>query len=120
MDRNKKIIMISAISVLVIACIAVYVFVFGREKETAPEVTVTETVAETTVPVTETEAPETTTEEPVYEYHSGLYLKAQEAHKINSDVVGWLRISGTNVDYAILQADDNDFYMNRDVNKNYS
>lgn len=121
MDKNKKIIMISAVSVLVIACIAVYVFVFGREKEKPemPEVTAAET-SETTVPVTETEAPETTTEEPVYEYHSGLYLKAQEAHKINSDVVGWLRVSGTNVDYAILQTDNNDFYMERDINKNYS
>lgn len=119
MEKTKKIIIISATAVLVIACILVYVFVFGKEKEEPVTVEIT-TTAETTVPVTETEAPETTTEEPIPEYYSGLYLKAQEAHKINSDVVGWIRVSNTNVDYAILQTEDNDFYMERDINKQYS
>ena len=29
----------------------------------------------------------------------------------NSDFVGWLNIPGTNVDYPVMQTDDNDFYL---------
>lgn len=35
----------------------------------------------------------------------------------NSDTVGWLKVNGTNVDYPIVQAVDNDYYMTRNFNK---
>lgn len=115
--NSKKIIIISAAAVLVVAFVLVYVFVFGKPKDEPAIVEVTEAV---TTPPEETEPPETTTQPLVPEYHSGLYLKAQEAHKINSDVVGWIRISNTNVDYAVLQTTDNDFYIDHDFNKQKS
>lgn len=123
MNKSKKIIIVSAVSVLVIVCILVYVFVFGNKREEEPvtvEITSATTAITTTVPETETLPPETTTEVPEYSYHSGLYLKAQEAHKTNSDVIGWIRISNTNVNYPILQTTNNDFYMDRNLYKEYS
>lgn len=36
----------------------------------------------------------------------------------NADTVGWLAISGTRIDYPVLQGDDNSFYMENDFNKN--
>ena len=33
-------------------------------------------------------------------------------HNANSDVVGWVRISGTVINYPIMQCDDNSFYVN--------
>ena len=48
-------------------------------------------------------------------------LKAQSRHismdftelkKENSDIIGWLYSEGTKIDYPVLQADDNSYYMN--------
>lgn len=38
--------------------------------------------------------------------------------KINSDVIGWLKIDGTNINYPIMQ--NGDFYLHRNIYKNYS
>jgi sortase B len=32
-----------------------------------------------------------------------------------SDLYGWIRINGTNVDYPVVQAEDNDYYLYRNV-----
>jgi len=36
-------------------------------------------------------------------------------NEVNSDVVGWLTIPETNIDYPVVIAEDNDFYINRDI-----
>ncbi len=33
--------------------------------------------------------------------------------EINPDIIGWLTIPGTSIDYPILQGDDNDYYLHR-------
>ncbi len=38
--------------------------------------------------------------------------------KINSDVVGWLKIDGTNINYPIMQ--NGDYYLHRNIYKKYS
>lgn len=41
----------------------------------------------------------------------------------NADVYAWIRVSGTNIDYPILQAStgkDDDFYLHHDIKKKYS
>ena len=38
--------------------------------------------------------------------------------KINSDVVGWIKIENTNIDYPIMQ--NGDYYLHRNIYKNYS
>jgi len=34
--------------------------------------------------------------------------------EINPDVVGWISVPNTAIDYPVVQADDNDYYLNRD------
>lgn len=34
---------------------------------------------------------------------------------INPDVVGWLRVNNTNVDYPVVQAEDNDYYLKHNL-----
>lgn len=38
--------------------------------------------------------------------------------KINTDIIGWLKIDGTNINYPVMQ--NGDFYLHRNVYKNYS
>ena len=47
-------------------------------------------------------------------------LQLEELQKQNPDIVAWIEIEGTEINYPVLQGQDNDFYMNRDYNKNYS
>ncbi len=41
-----------------------------------------------------------------------------ELKEINPDTVGWLKVNNTNIDYPVVQASDNDFYLNNDFYKN--
>ncbi len=36
---------------------------------------------------------------------------------INSDTVGWLKVNNTNVDYPVVQANDNDYYLDKNYKK---
>lgn len=38
----------------------------------------------------------------------------------NPDVVAWIRIPGTQIDYPVAQGDDNDYYLHHDLNGNDS
>lgn len=50
-------------------------------------------------------------ESPVH--HAGI----AELRELNEDVIGWLTIDGTAIDYPFTRGDDNDFYLRRDINK---
>lgn len=43
-----------------------------------------------------------------------------EIKKINPDVVAWINIKDTNIDYPILQGKDNDFYLKHNIYKEKS
>lgn len=38
----------------------------------------------------------------------------QEVYEMNPDLVGWLTIPGTVIDYPVVQSDDSDFYLTHD------
>ncbi|AXI00631.1 SrtB family sortase [Sporosarcina sp. PTS2304] len=41
-------------------------------------------------------------------------------HAVNEQIVGWISVEGTKVNNPILQSEDNDFYLNRNFNKEKS
>lgn len=45
--------------------------------------------------------------------------KYASLYNANNDFIGWLNIPGTNVDYPVMQAGDNDYYLHRDFDRNY-
>lgn len=43
-------------------------------------------------------------------------INFEELMEVNPDTVGWIRIPGTNIDYPIVQTDNNDTYLHTDFN----
>ena len=44
----------------------------------------------------------------------------EELQKINPAIIGWIRVNETNINYPLLQAEDDDTYMNTDAEGRYS
>lgn len=52
---------------------------------------------------------------------SGILPEYQALYEMNSDIVGWITIPGTDIDYPVMQTPDNtDYYLYRDFNKEYN
>ncbi len=66
-----------------------------------------------------TEPTEPTTEPIDYEMQIDLQ-RAKDYHAVNKEVIGWVYINDTAVNYPIMQAYDNVFYMNHNWQKQYS
>lgn len=49
----------------------------------------------------------------------GYLSKFAGLYDINSDIKGWINIPNTQIDYPVTQYSDNDFYLNRDFEKEY-
>lgn len=76
---------------------------------TQPPATTGATTA-TTQPTEETEPPEPTM--------SDRMQRMQELYNQNNDLVGWIKIEGTKVDYPVMQTpNDRDYYLYRDFDK---
>lgn len=52
-----------------------------------------------------------------YTKYSRMFTDLQE---INPDTVAWLDVNNTRIDYPVVRADNNDYYLNRDFKKNYN
>ena len=47
-------------------------------------------------------------------------IMLEELQKENSEIVAWLEIPNTNINYPVLQGEDNNFYTNHNYKKEYS
>lgn len=43
--------------------------------------------------------------------------KFREFYNENEDIVGWIKLEGTEIDYPVMQSDDNDYYLHKDFYK---
>lgn len=65
---------------------------------------------------TETVENEVYAAEPIQEIGPEILPEYQALYEKNSDIAGWLKIEGTNIDYPVMQpvAQSSDFYLNHD------
>ena len=47
-------------------------------------------------------------------------IQLEELQKENEEIIGWLEIEGTNINYPVLQTSDNDYYLTHNYKKEYS
>ena len=47
-------------------------------------------------------------------------INLKSLYDINQDIVGWLKIENTNINYPIMKSKIKDYYLRRDFYKNYS
>ena len=84
----------------------------NEEKEEQNEEVEQQTPLEPNVSIVQpNEEPETPSEEVKYNNDVASLLE------INEDTVGWLKVNNTNVDYPVVQAEDNDFYLKKNFKK---
>ncbi len=51
------------------------------------------------------------------EYPEGILPELKQAYSVNNELVGWLSIPGTELDTAVVQSDDNSYYLKKDFYK---
>lgn len=54
------------------------------------------------------------------EYQSGRSPSLEKLEAANNDSVGWITVDGTVIDYPVVQAEDNDFYLDHGVDGQYN
>ena len=58
--------------------------------------------------------------EPEISYDDKIRMAFSELADINDEFVGWIKIEGTQIDYPVLKAKDNSFYLDKNIYKEYS
>ena len=98
---NKFIIIASIIIVLILTTIIIFVFKQKQKKVNGESIIEEIKIDQTKIINEKTER----------------MLQLEELQKENSDIVGYIEITGTNISYPVLQTTDNDFYMSKNYKK---
>lgn len=96
--EKKKIVIILITLIVIIAIITTVVFLHQKEQDEtklSPSSTMIQTEIETT----------------------GVPAKYNEYYEKNNDFVGWIKIDETNINYPVVQTDNNDYYLNHNFEK---
>ena len=92
------------IFIVCVTCIAYYFYKVNREKQQYNQILENTVIDQEKVTTQKTER----------------MLQLEELRKQNEEIVGWLEIEGTNINYPVLQGIDNDYYLTHNYKKEYS
>ena len=105
-NKLKKILLITLIVILVLGILYISYYLYQNYKNKKDNTEILNNIK-----IDETQITETKTER---------MLKLEELQKENTEIIGWLEIEGTNINYPVMQTDNNDYYMNHNYKKEYS
>ena len=56
----------------------------------------------------------------VVDENNGFQIDFNNLKQINPDVVGWIKVDGTEIEYPVVQTTNNDYYLTHNLEKKYS
>ena len=98
--KNKKYIFILILIIISISAFTYYKFHTNKNKNILNDIKIDETQ--------------------ITEIKTERMLQLEELKKQNNDIVGWLEIPNTKINYPVLQTKDNEYYMTHTYKKEYS
>ena len=114
---NKKYIIILSLLIVILAISSF--FIIKEFAENKKELDIYDDLQETVIEEnTNIDTTNVDTEIEKSEGESSNKYNLENIAKINSDVVGWIKIENTNIDYPVMQ--NGDYYLHRNIYKNYS
>lgn len=103
-SKNKRIIIrVIFVIILIISTIALIFYLYNSKKEKEDNENILENIAIDTSEVTENKTER--------------MLQLEELQKQNNEIIGWLEIEGTNINYPVCQTTDNDYYLTHNYKK---
>jgi len=111
-----------AAALLVVAALYVFVWRQPRQPEVPADMVIQSPIqtAQQTVAPTAAATPIATTQPLATPKPMVIQDSFAELYQDNSEIVGWISVENTIIDYPILQTNDNNYYMDKDFYKDYS
>lgn len=124
-EKRQKIITIGLISLAVVLLVfaALFVFVWRQPKQPKhpDEMSILTPTPDPTKDISLPTPTAISTTEPVITPKPLIVQESfKDLYEENSDIVGWIQVDNTDIDYPIVQAEDNNFYMDKDFYKEHS
>lgn len=100
-ERRKTKYIIAIIFIVIIVIFAYYIYnTYYKDKNVLNDIKINETQ--------------------ITEEKTERILKLEELKKENADIIGWLEIPNTKINFPVLQGTDNEYYMKHTYKKEYS
>lgn len=105
-NKFKKLILIVLVFIFIIGIIYIGYYLYNRNKDKKENTDILNNIEIDSSKITSQKTEK--------------MLKLEELQKENEEIIGWLEIEGTNINYPVLQTKDNDFYLKHNYKKEYS
>ncbi len=103
---GRKIIRTIFVIIFIISIVLIALYIYKSNKEKQESQNILENVV--------------IDKEQVTEEKTERMLQVEELKKENEEIIGWLEIAGTNINYPVCQAKDNDYYLTHNYKKEKS
>ncbi len=114
--KRKKIVLSSILLIIIILNVYTIFFIIERTNDKKETLNILQQINDK-IEITEETIP-TTTSKTEEENIKVMNLNLNDLKNINSDTVAYLKVNGTNINYPVVQSNNNDYYLNHSFNKN--